>query len=89
MKIIESKEQISELSGGVVLTIGNFDGVHAGHQLILNSAKKVAAERCVQLAVMTFEPHPLAVVAPARAPAILSTLREKTELLERLGPVGR
>ena len=85
MKIIESKEQISELSGGVVLTIGNFDGVHAGHQLILGSAKKVAAERCVQLVVMTFEPHPLAVLYPEKAPGNLTPLPLKQQLLDSCG----
>jgi riboflavin kinase/FMN adenylyltransferase len=53
--------------------------------LILNSAKKVAAERCVQLVVMTFEPHPLAVLYPERAPGNLTPLALKQQLLNSCG----
>jgi riboflavin kinase/FMN adenylyltransferase len=65
----------------VVLAIGNFDGVHLGHVALVKRLAEVAA--CSQLAptVLTFEPHPREFFAPASAPARLTTLREKLELL--------
>ena len=67
------------------LTIGNFDGVHRGHQALL--ARVVAAARARQLtpAVMTFEPHPREFFAPKRAPARVANLRDKLAAFERCG----
>jgi riboflavin kinase/FMN adenylyltransferase len=67
MELIEVTSDLAELATvekGCVLTIGNFDGVHMGHQQILNAAKQTATENQTQLVVMTFEPHPLAVLRP-------------------------
>ena len=66
---------------GCALTIGNFDGVHRGHQAMLQ--KLVAKARAMNLpaAVMTFEPHPREVFTPDAAPARLTSLREKLERL--------
>jgi riboflavin kinase/FMN adenylyltransferase len=68
-----------------VLAIGNFDGVHLGHVALVKRLAEVAA--CSQLAptVLTFEPHPREFFAPASAPARLTTLREKLELLGESG----
>ncbi len=68
-----------------MLTIGNFDGVHLGHQQILVAASKAAAERAVPLVVMTFEPHPLAVLRPEIAPGVLTSLVMKEHLLAEFG----
>jgi len=68
-----------------VLTIGNFDGMHLGHQEVLVAAKKAAAERAVPLVVMTFEPHPLAVLRPEIAPGVLTSLVMKEHLLAEFG----
>ena len=70
---------------GTTLTIGNFDGVHRGHRHILNTARQVAGELNTPLVAMTFEPHPMSVVAPSRAPARLVTAEEKTQLLASCG----
>jgi riboflavin kinase/FMN adenylyltransferase len=76
------------LSKGVqpcALTIGNFDGVHCGHQAMLARLKAAAAERGLPAAVMTFEPHPREVFTPELAPARLTSLREKIELFKTHG----
>lgn len=64
-----------------VLTIGNFDGVHLGHRALLKRLKETAAREDLLPAVLTFEPHPREFFAPESAPARLSTLREKLELI--------
>jgi riboflavin kinase/FMN adenylyltransferase len=69
----------------VALTIGNFDGVHLGHQAMLARLIAVARERSLPSCVMTFEPHPREFFAPDQAPTRLTSLREKLELLERAG----
>lgn len=64
-----------------VLTIGNFDGVHVGHRALLARLKTRAEENGLLPAALTFEPHPREFFAPTKAPARLSTLREKLELI--------
>ena len=65
----------------VALTIGNFDGVHLGHQALLNELRTSAQARGLQAAVVIFEPHPREFFAPDQAPTRLTSLREKLELL--------
>src|SRR5258706_11277070 len=69
----------------VALTIGNFDGVHLGHQAML--ARLTAAARALGIpsCVMTFEPQPREFFAPDQAPTRLTSLREKLELLAAAG----
>jgi riboflavin kinase / FMN adenylyltransferase len=67
------------------LTIGNFDGVHLGHQAILARLKEAARVRALAACVMTFEPHPREFFAPDQAPTRLTSLREKFELLANFG----
>jgi riboflavin kinase/FMN adenylyltransferase len=69
----------------IALTIGNFDGVHLGHQAMLERLRREAAARALPAAVMTFEPHPREFFAPDQAPTRLSSLREKLETLASLG----
>lgn len=68
-----------------VVTIGNFDGLHRGHQAMLARLKKEAAQRNLPSCVLTFEPHPREFFSPANAPARLSSLREKAELIRAAG----
>jgi len=68
-----------------VVTIGNFDGVHRGHQALVEATVVRARESGGVAAVLTFEPHPAAILNPGRAPATLSTLDQKEELLGGLG----
>ena len=67
------------------LTIGNFDGVHRGHQALLQRVVNAAHERGLCPAVMTFEPHPREFFAPAQAPARIANLRDKVDLLAAAG----
>ena len=85
MRIIETISGLEEIEKGCVLTIGNFDGVHLGHQEILIAARQTAAKRRVELVVMTFEPHPLAILHPQKRPRILTSLALKKHLLAEFG----
>lgn len=70
---------------GKVLTIGNFDGVHLGHQALLALLVDKARELGLPAAVLTFEPHPREYFSPADAPARLSSLRDKLLMLDAAG----
>ncbi len=67
------------------VTIGNFDGLHLGHQAMLARLQDVARARGLPSCVLSFEPHPREFFAPEQAPARLSSLREKAECLQQLG----
>jgi len=67
------------------VTIGNFDGLHLGHQAMLARLQDVARTRDLPSCVLSFEPHPREFFAPEQAPARLSSLREKAECLQRVG----
>lgn len=67
------------------LTIGNFDGVHLGHRAMLDRLVTKARDRKLPCCVLTFEPHPREFFAPAAAPARLTRLREKLELIAEAG----
>lgn len=71
-----------------VLAIGNFDGIHLGHQALLKKLTQTAKELNLNSAVMTFEPHPREFFMPENAPARLCSLREKLEYFADAG-VGR
>ena len=81
MKIILKEEP----AGPRILALGTFDGVHLGHQKLLNSARVFARKRDALLRVCTFDRHPLDVCLPGKAPKLLTTLPEKLELLARFG----
>ncbi len=68
-----------------VFTIGVFDGLHLGHKCLVKSVIKLANKLNAQAQVLTFEPHPLAVLAPQAAPPVLTTLEQKAEILASWG----
>lgn len=71
----------------MVLTIGNFDGLHLGHQDIIAAAKDAARKTTAadgKIAVMTFDPHPVAILHPEKAPGMLTPLELKEQLLRQL-----
>jgi riboflavin kinase / FMN adenylyltransferase len=71
--------------GPLALTIGNFDGVHLGHQAMIDRLRFMARSRGLPACVLTFEPHPREYLYPEIAPRRLTTLNEKAALLERYG----
>jgi riboflavin kinase/FMN adenylyltransferase len=73
------------VSAPVVLAIGNFDGVHLGHAALMQQLALASARLQLAPTILTFEPHPREFFTPASAPARLTTLREKLELLADCG----
>ena len=70
---------------GTVVTLGTFDGVHRGHQAVLAEVRRRAAARKLASVLVTFDPHPLAVVNPAAAPKLLTLPAEKEALVAAQG----
>lgn len=85
MNLVRDLKQISNFNDGVVATIGNFDGVHLGHQNLLNLLRKQAERLNLPLVLILFEPQPKEYFQKEQAPARLSTLREKVESLKDYG----
>jgi len=71
--------------GGSVATIGVFDGVHRGHQRIVERAAEIARTKNLPLVVLTFDPHPDEVIRPGSHPAVLASAHRQAELLAALG----
>jgi len=71
--------------GGWAVTIGNFDGVHSGHRALLERVVAIGRERNLGSCVLTFEPHPREFFTPAAAPARITRLRDKLELMAASG----
>jgi riboflavin kinase / FMN adenylyltransferase len=82
MKVLTSPSEFGYIRKGCVLTIGNFDGVHVGHREIFHTARILAREHETEMVVMTFEPHPVAVLHPEKAPGVLTPLPLKLQLLQ-------
>jgi riboflavin kinase / FMN adenylyltransferase len=68
-----------------VVAIGNFDGVHVGHRALFAAAMRAARARAGEAVVLTFEPHPARVLAPALAPPLVTPLPRKLELIDDAG----
>lgn len=85
MKFIRGIHNIKEQHRGCVLTIGNFDGVHRGHQALMSQLREEGRKRNLPVMVMLFEPQPLELFAGDKAPARLTRLREKLKYLAEAG----
>jgi riboflavin kinase/FMN adenylyltransferase len=84
MRVVRHLRRLARPLPRVVLTLGNFDGVHLGHREILRRAGAEARALGAQVVALTFEPHPIAVLAPDKAPAILQPLHDRLALLRDL-----
>ncbi|MFK5914749.1 MAG: bifunctional riboflavin kinase/FAD synthetase [Woeseiaceae bacterium] len=83
MELIRGIQNIRSKHYGCVATIGNFDGVHLGHQAVLGQLAEKAAELNLPTALITFEPQPMEFFSPEKVPARLTRFREKVIALQR------
>src|SRR5437899_9802291 len=75
----------TERLGPVGLTIGSFDGLHLGHQAVLDCLREKSSELGLQPAMITFDPHPRCILDPSNCPPMITTLEERLELAAQLG----
>ena len=85
MKIFKSLSEVSKNDQNAVIAIGNFDGVHRGHQALIKKAKEIARDENLQIGVLTFEPHPRALFQPSQPPARLTPFDLKARRLKEEG----
>jgi riboflavin kinase/FMN adenylyltransferase len=85
MKVYRNLDATPADFGPSALTIGNFDGVHFGHRRILRRLKELSREHGWKPSVLTFNPHPTRVVAPERAPLLMTSPDRRAELMEEEG----
>lgn len=85
VRIYRNLEEVRADFGPCALSIGNFDGVHAGHRRILRRVAELARARGWKAAALTFDPHPAKIVAPERAPRLLTTPDERCRLMAEEG----
>ena len=82
MKIVRGTKNINGPFPYPVITLGNFDGVHVGHQILFRRAAEIAREKKGTSIAFTFEPHPLKIIAPEKVPPLLTHFHKKMELIE-------
>jgi riboflavin kinase/FMN adenylyltransferase len=85
MEVVRDFDSLQRLGKKFSLAIGVFDGIHRGHQAVIQAAMNDARACRGQAAVMTFDPHPVRVLAPDRAPLLLTSTPHKLALIESLG----
>jgi riboflavin kinase/FMN adenylyltransferase len=85
MQVVQDAWNSTDLPRGVVATVGNYDGIHRGQLAILELTVARGRERGVPSALITFEPHPLTLLRPREAPALLTTPTQKERLVEATG----
>lgn len=85
MRILEGIDGLGSLTPGAVLSVGNFDGMHIGHQHLVKLMHKLARPAGARVVLVTFDPHPLTVLRSEAAPPLLTPLDKKQELMARAG----
>ncbi len=85
MKILRAIDELESLPGPTHLAIGVFDGLHVGHQAVIAHARGGSHETGGSAVVVTFDPHPVRVLRPEKAPRLLTSTRHKLKLIEKLG----
>lgn len=84
-RLFRSLDEVPSDFGPSALTIGNFDGVHSGHQRILRRVCEIAEERNWKASVLTFDPHPARIVAPERTIRLMTTPEQRAALMAEEG----
>jgi riboflavin kinase/FMN adenylyltransferase len=85
MRLFRHFDETPDSARGGVVALGNFDGLHRGHRAVLETARAAAARRNIPWGVMSFEPHPRAVLRPPTKPFRLTSMRIKARLIEEMG----
>ena len=85
MNIFRGLAEMPSDFGPCAITIGNFDGVHVGHQALMRSIVAIAREHGWKAAVLTFRPHPAKIVAPDRAPKLIMTHEQRAAVMASMG----
>ncbi len=85
MKVLRVIDELKSLPGPTHLAIGVFDGLHVGHQAVIDRALKSARQTGGNAVVVTFDPHPVRVLRPEKAPRLLTSTRHKVKLIDKLG----
>lgn len=85
MQIVQGLDQLKRQFPYPVVTLGNYDGVHLGHQKIFSQVIETARRQSGTAIIFTFDPHPLMVLSPSSCPPLLNTYRRKMELFESYG----
>ena len=85
VRIFRSLDEVPSDFGPSVITIGNFDGVHSGHRRILRQVREIAGPWNWKPSVLTFDPHPAKVVAPGRAPRLMTLPEQRCALMRKEG----
>jgi riboflavin kinase/FMN adenylyltransferase len=85
MRVISDLHELGKPLAPSVVTIGNFDGVHLAHQRLLRRVVEVARPQALRATAVTFEPHPIKILAPDHAPRLLTPLSRKVELIAATG----
>jgi riboflavin kinase/FMN adenylyltransferase len=85
MQIVTGTKIYDKVLAASVVTIGNFDGVHRGHAAIFTHLKKKSVDLGIPSVAVTFEPHPLKVLAPDSAPLLITTFEQKSALIAEFG----
>ncbi|MBE7415825.1 MAG: hypothetical protein HS130_11625 [Deltaproteobacteria bacterium] len=85
MQIFSDTRKLRKKAANPVVTLGNFDGLHLGHQEILRKVRERAKKLGCPSVVYTFEPHPLKVIAPEKSPPLILDPAKKAELVESFG----
>lgn len=86
MSIVRSLNELqNQIKEGPCVTIGNFDGVHAGHRALIKKLNQKARQKKLKSVIVTFYPHPLSIVS-GKTPPFITPIQEKLEVIQELGP---
>lgn len=85
MRVFRHPDEYRSVDKGAVVALGNFDGFHRGHQVVIGEAGRLARDMGVNLTVVVTEPHPVSFFAPNKPPFRLTPFRERAQLLESFG----